>query len=114
MEILANPARRIVRSLVLVQRQKVKMTTTIEVMKKKKFQQKTMNNEREDSLELVGTVEEALPGTLFKIKTTTGQTVLATLSGKLRQNHIVILPGDEVAVEVSIYDTTRGRIKWRR
>ncbi len=90
------------------------MITTIENMKKKKFQQKSNHSEREDSLELIGIVEEALPGTLFKIATTTGQIVLATLSGKLRQNHIVILPGDEVAVEVSIYDTTRGRIKWRR
>lgn len=83
-------------------------------MKKKKNPKETPQIEREDSLELTGTVEEALPGTLFKVKTTTGQTVLATLSGKLRQNHIVVLPGDDVTVEVSIYDTTRGRISWRR
>ncbi len=83
-------------------------------MKKKKNSKETPQIEREDSLELTGTVEEALPGTLFKVKTTTGQTVLATLSGKLRQNHIVVLPGDDVTVEVSIYDTTRGRISWRR
>lgn len=83
-------------------------------MKKKKNVQQTAPIEREDSLELAGVVEEALPGTLFKIKTETGQHVLATLSGKLRQNHIVVLPGDSVLVEVSIYDTTRGRISWRR
>lgn len=83
-------------------------------MKKKKNSKETPQIEREDSLELTGTVEEALPGTLFKVKTMTGQTVLATLSGKLRQNHIVVLPGDDVTVEVSIYDTTRGRISWRR
>ena len=83
-------------------------------MKKKKNSKETPQIEREDSLELTGTVEEALPGTLFKVKTLTGQTVLATLSGKLRQNHIVVLPGDDVTVEVSIYDTTRGRISWRR
>ena len=83
-------------------------------MKKKKNSKETPQIEREDSLELTGIVEEALPGTLFKVKTTTGQTVLATLSGKLRQNHIVVLPGDDVTVEVSIYDTTRGRISWRR
>ena len=88
------------------------MTLTQENMKKKNRESTPI--EREDSLELLGVVEEALPGTLFKVKTTTGQTVLATLSGKLRQNHIVILPGDDVVVEVSIYDTTRGRIKWRR
>ena len=83
-------------------------------MKKKKNSKETSPIEREDSLELTGTVEEALPGTLFRVKTMTGQTVLATLSGKLRQNHIVVLPGDDVTVEVSIYDTTRGRISWRR
>jgi translation initiation factor IF-1 len=83
-------------------------------MKKKKNSKETAQIEREDSLELTGKVEEALPGTLFKVKTLTGQTVLATLSGKLRQNHIVVLPGDDVTVEVSIYDTTRGRISWRR
>lgn len=83
-------------------------------MKKKKKIKESQPIEREDSLELQGTVEEALPGTLFRVKTTTGQIVLATLSGKLRQNHIVILPGDSVTVEVSIYDTTRGRISWRK
>lgn len=83
-------------------------------MKKKKKNFKEVPVEREDSLELHGIVEEALPGTLFKVKTTTGQNVLATLSGKLRQNHIVVLPGDSVVVEVSIYDTTRGRISWRK
>ena len=83
-------------------------------MKKKKISKESAPIEREDSLELIGKVEEALPGTMFKVKTTTGQVILATLSGKLRQNHIVVLPGDDVTVEVSIYDTTRGRISWRR
>jgi len=71
-------------------------------------------NDRDDRMELNGRVVESLPGTLFEIKTSTGQTVLATLSGKLRQNHIMVLPGDEVVVEVSPYDPSRGRITWRR
>ncbi|MEY4096949.1 MAG: hypothetical protein RLZZ102_636 [Pseudomonadota bacterium] len=71
-------------------------------------------NDREDRMELIGKVVESLPGTLFEVKTTTGQTVLATLSGKMRQNHIMVLPGDEVIIEVSPYDTTRGRIMRRR
>lgn len=70
--------------------------------------------EREDRMELHGIVEDALPGTWFKVKTENGVEVLATLSGKLRQNHIRILPGDEVTVEVSPYDTSRGRVTWRR
>jgi len=80
-------------------------------MKKSQHQE---SNEREDRMELNGYVEESLPGTMFKIKTTTGQIVLATLSGKLRQNHIMVLPGDAVTVEVSPYDPSRGRITWRR
>lgn len=69
---------------------------------------------RQDRLELQGLVEEALPGTWFKVKVDGGLVVLCTLSGKLRQNHIHILPGDKVVVEVSPYDTSRGRITWRR
>lgn len=71
-------------------------------------------NEREDRLELHGVVEEALPGTWFNVRIEGGNLVLATLSGKLRQNHIHILPGDHVVVEVSPYDPTRGRVMWRK
>lgn len=71
-------------------------------------------DEREDRLVLSGIVEEALPGTWFNIRINNGDvTVLATLSGKMRQNHIQILPGDKVTVEVSPYDTSRGRITRR-
>jgi translation initiation factor IF-1 len=71
-------------------------------------------DERDDRLVLNGVVEEALPGTWFNIKINDRVvTVLATLSGKMRQNHIQILPGDKVTVEVSPYDTSRGRITRR-
>jgi translation initiation factor IF-1 len=69
---------------------------------------------RQDKIELNGVVVDALPGTWFKVKVESGQEVLCTLSGKLRQNHIHILPADEVVVEVSPYDLTRGRISWRK
>jgi len=82
-------------------------------MKKKKSYQQDMND-RDDRMELNGHVEESLPGTLFKVRTVSGQIVLATLSGKLRQNHIMVLPGDSVTVEVSPYDPSRGRITWRK
>lgn len=82
--------------------------------KKVNLQQESTVEERSDTLEFRGLVEEALPGTLFKVKVNeTGMTVLCTLSGKLRQNHITILPGDSVVIEISVYDTTKGRIKWR-
>lgn len=66
--------------------------------------------ERDDKMSLQGTVEEALPGTLFKVKCSEAHVVLATLSGKMRQNQIHVLPGDLVTVEVSPYDMSRGRI----
>ena len=67
-------------------------------------------NEREDRMQIYGTVEDALPGTWFKIMTENNVSILATLSGKLRQNNIRILTGDNVIIEVSPYDMTRGRI----
>lgn len=69
--------------------------------------------EREDSLELHGTIEEALPGTWFKVRCEQGNTVLCTLSGKLRIHHIRLLVGDRVSIEVSPYDLTRGRVCYR-
>jgi translation initiation factor IF-1 len=77
-------------------------------------QDDTVVMERDDRLELRGIVEDALPGTWFKVMTETNNVVLATLGGKLRQNHIRILPGDDVIVAVSPYDTSRGRIVWRK
>ena len=68
---------------------------------------------KDDVIEFEGTVVEALPNTVFKVKLPTGHVVTATISGKLRMNYIRILPGDKVTVEVSVYDLTKGRITWR-
>ena len=68
---------------------------------------------REDRLEFEGIVEEALPGTLFRVKCTLGNTVLCTLAGKMRMNRIRRLPGDPVRIETSPYDVSRGRVVWR-
>jgi translation initiation factor IF-1 len=70
-------------------------------------------NDRDDRMELHGVVDDALPGTWFRVITESNVQILATLSGKLRQNNIRVLPGDYVTVEVSPYDTSRGRITWR-
>ena len=68
---------------------------------------------KEDVIEVEGTVVEALPNTVFKVELKNGHQILAHISGKLRMNYIKILPGDKVKVELSPYDLTRGRIKWR-
>ncbi|ACO03800.1 MAG TPA: translation initiation factor IF-1 [Persephonella sp.] len=75
--------------------------------KKKKKEQK------EKGIVVEGTVEEALPNAMFKVKLDTGHEVLAHVSGKMRMHFIRILPGDRVKVELSPYDLTRGRIIFR-
>lgn len=77
-------------------------------------QEYEQTREREEAVELQGVIEEALPATLFKVVCENNHRVLATLSGKLRMNHIRLVPGDHVTVEVSPYDLSRGRITWRR
>jgi translation initiation factor IF-1 len=65
---------------------------------------------QKQKLTKIGEVIEALPSTLFKIKMDNGDEILAHLSGRMRLNFIRILPGDKVKVELSLYDSNRGRI----
>jgi translation initiation factor IF-1 len=66
-----------------------------------------------DVIEVQGTITEAMPNAMFRVKLETGQEVLAHVSGKIRKNFIRILLGDKVTVELSPYDLTRGRITFR-
>lgn len=68
---------------------------------------------KEELIELEGVVEECLPNTLFRVKLNEAHTILAMISGKMRQNRIRILTGDLVKVEMSAYDLTKGRITYR-
>lgn len=68
---------------------------------------------KEDVIEVVGTVVEALPNAVFQVELENGHKVISHISGKLRMHYIKILPGDKVTVELSPYDLTRGRITWR-
>lgn len=68
---------------------------------------------KKDVIEVEGTVVEAMPNTIFKVKLVNGHEITAHISGKLRMNYIRILPGDKVMVELSPYDLTKGRITWR-
>lgn len=60
-----------------------------------------------------GTIEEALSNAMFRVRLENDHIIVATISGKMRMNYIRILPGDKVAVEMSPYDLTRGRITYR-
>ncbi len=68
---------------------------------------------KKDVIEVFGTVIEAQPNAMFKVKLDNDYEVLAHISGKIRMNFIRILPGDRVKVELSPYDLSRGRITWR-
>ncbi|HUF33861.1 MAG TPA: translation initiation factor IF-1 [Acidimicrobiales bacterium] len=72
-----------------------------------------MTKSKEDAFLLEGRTEEALKGGNFRITLDNGHPVLGHVSGKMRRNHIRILPGDRVQVELSPYDLTRGRITYR-
>ena len=66
-----------------------------------------------DTLQMNGTVSEALPNASFKVELENGIMVLAHISGKMRMHYIRIRPGDKVTVELTPYDLTRGRIVYR-
>jgi translation initiation factor IF-1 len=68
---------------------------------------------KEDAIEVEGKVVEPLPNAMFRVEMDNGHRVLAHVSGKMRMNHIRILPGDKVTMELSPYDLTRGRITYR-
>jgi translation initiation factor IF-1 len=66
-----------------------------------------------DTIRLEGKVTEALPNAMFRVELENGHKVLAHVSGRMRMHFIRILPGDQVTVELSPYDLTRGRIVYR-
>ena len=70
--------------------------------------------QRDDELTMDGVVLEALSNAMFSVQITQKHTVIAYVSGKMRKNHIRVLPGDEVQLVLSTYDLTRGRITYRK
>lgn len=68
---------------------------------------------KEELLEFKGVVVEVLPNTMFKVKLENGHEVLAHASGSMRKNRIRVLAGDKVIVEMTPYDLSKGRIKFR-
>ena len=73
---------------------------------------------KDDYMELEGRVIEMLPNAMFKVevelfKNKPPHIVMAHISGKMRKNYIRILTGDQVTIEISTYDLSKGRIKFR-
>jgi translation initiation factor IF-1 len=69
-------------------------------------------SDNSEKIEVEGIVKEALPNATFKVDIG-GKIILGVVSGKMRVNHIMILPGDKVRLEISPYDFTKGRIIFR-
>ena len=68
---------------------------------------------KENFLEFKGKVTELLPNAMFRVKLENNHEVLAHTAGKLRKNRIRVLTGDNVLVEITPYDLTKGRIIFR-
>ena len=68
---------------------------------------------KEDQIEMDGEVIDTLPNTMFRVKLENGHVVTAHISGKIRKNYIRILTGDQVKVELTPYDLTKGSITFQ-
>ena len=68
---------------------------------------------KEELIEMQGVVNEVLPDSRYRVTLENGHTLIAYSGGKMRKNHIRILAGDKVSLELSPYDLGKGRITFR-
>jgi translation initiation factor IF-1 len=68
---------------------------------------------KEEQIEMDGTVIDTLPNTMFRVQLENGHVITAHISGKMRKHYIRILTGDQVKVEMTPYDLSKGRITYR-
>jgi translation initiation factor IF-1 len=68
---------------------------------------------KEDLIEMNGQVTEVLPDSRFRVTLDNAHQIIAYTGGKMRKNHIRILAGDKVTLELSPYDLSKGRITFR-
>jgi translation initiation factor IF-1 len=68
---------------------------------------------KEELIEMRGQVSEVLPDSRFRVTLENGHQLIAYTGGKMRKHHIRIIAGDNVSLELSPYDLTKGRITFR-
>jgi len=68
---------------------------------------------KEEAIQMEGEVVETLPNTTFRVRLKNDHIVTAHISGKMRKHYIRILTGDNVTVELTPYDLSKGRISYR-
>ena len=77
------------------------------------FQTSEADLAKEELLEMRGQVVELLPNAMFRVRLENNHEILGHTAGKMRKNRIRVLVGDEVLVELTPYDLTKGRITYR-
>ena len=68
---------------------------------------------KEEVLEMNGVVAEVLPDSRYRVTLDNGHDLVAYIAGKMRKNHIRIIAGDKVSLEISLYELSKGRITFR-
>ena len=68
---------------------------------------------KQEAIEQDGTIIEALSNAMFRVELENGHEVLGHTAGKMRKNRIRVLAGDDVLVEMTPYDLSKGRITYR-
>ncbi len=68
---------------------------------------------KQDHIEMEGVVIDSLPNAMFRVELENSHVILAHISGRMRKNYIKIITGDNVTVEMTPYDLTKGRITFR-
>ena len=68
---------------------------------------------KQAAIERDGTIIEALSNAMFRVELDNGHVLTAHISGKMRMHYIKILPGDQVKVDMTPYDLSKGRISYR-
>ena len=68
---------------------------------------------KEEIIEMNGVIKELLPNAMFRVELENGHEILGHTAGKMRKNRIRVLAGDQVLVELTPYDLSKGRITYR-
>ena len=70
-------------------------------------------SKNDDVIEFEGQIIDVLPGQSFKVELENGHVVVCYTSGRLRKNRIRLVLGDQVRIEMTPYDMTKGRVTYR-
>lgn len=68
---------------------------------------------KEELIEMRGKVAEILPDSRCRVILTNGHELVAYTGGKMKKHRIRIIAGDDVTLEMSPYDLSKGRITFR-